>query len=366
MITTDIPDTIGAASARADGRSSGFDYLRLFLAVAVLIWHSFRISDALVDYSGWWGPLVRLILPMFFALSGFLVAGSLLRVAAIHHFLILRILRIMPALAIQVLFSAIVIGGFFTTLTLAEYFRHPMFLDYFWNIIGRTRYFLPGVFETNPVSEFNVSLWTIPYEIKAYLLIVVLSLVGAIGRPRLLIPLLLVAQCIVPAIDYLRGTPPSPYGPLSGNVLIIAFNFGTALYICRNMVAMRTSWAIASLVLALALLANSFGGNFAGPPAAYFTVWLGLQNPRRITVIATADISYGIYLYAYPIQQSVVALFPSYRVWWFIIPISLFFTIIMAKLSWRFVEKPALAHRRTIVETSDRLTSRIKAAFSGT
>lgn len=357
------PETIGKAFDRAGGRSSGFDYLRLFLAVAVLVWHSFRISDALVDYDGWWGPLVRLILPMFFALSGFLVAGSLMRVAAIHHFLILRTMRIMPALAIQVLFSAILIGGFFTTLPLGDYFRHPEFLDYFWNIVGRTRYSLPGVFDSNPVSQFNVSLWTIPYEIKAYLLIVLLWVVGAIRSPRLLILLLLIAQCLVPLVDYLLGTQPTAEGPLSGNVLIIAFNFGTAIYICRDWVPMRTSWGIASLVLALALLATPIGGTFAGPPAAYFTVWLGLQNPRRIAAIASADISYGIYLYAYPIQQSVVALFPSYRVWWFIIPVSLLFTTLMAMLSWRFVEKPALGHRRALLEASDRVTARIKAAF---
>jgi peptidoglycan/LPS O-acetylase OafA/YrhL len=127
---------------------------------------------------------------------------------------------------------------------------------------------------------------------------------------------------------------------------------------------MRTSWAIASLVLALALLSTMTGGYFAGPPAAYFTVWLGLRNPRRIAAIASADISYGVYLYAYPIQQSVVALFPAWRLWWFIIPVSLFFTVLMAMLSWRYVEKPALGHRKSLMAWSDRVADRITGAFS--
>lgn len=330
----------------------------------MLVWHSFRISDAQTDYDGWWGGLVRLILPCFFALSGFLVAGSLLRVSSIHQFLVLRTMRIMPALAIQVLFSAVVIGGALTVLPLGDYLAHPQFRDYFWNVVGRVRYFLPGLFESNPVNVVNASLWTIPYEIKAYLLIVVLWVFGAIHRPKLLIPLLLVAQCAIPLIDHFSGNAPARYGPLSGNVLIIAFTFGTALYISRSFVPMRTSWGIASLILSLVLLSTTAGGNFAGPPAAYFTVWLGLQNPRRIAAIASADISYGIYLYAYPIQQSVVHLFPTLRTWWFIIPVSLFFTVIMAMLSWRYVEKPALGHRRPLLALSDRIAARISGVFS--
>jgi peptidoglycan/LPS O-acetylase OafA/YrhL len=357
-------ETIASAFDRAGGRSSGFDYLRLGLAVSVLAWHSFRISDWMTDYHGWWGPFVRLILPMFFALSGFLVAGSLLRVKSIHHFLILRTMRIMPALAIQLLFSAVIIGGLLTTLPLADYLRDPLFLRYFLNIFGLVQWVLPGVFQSNPVTTVNASLWTIPYEIMAYLLIVALWIVGAIRRPRLLIPLILMGQFVAPVAELVTNRVPKGYGPLSGYVLVVAFTFGTALYICREWVPMRTSWAIASLVLALALLSTMTGGYFAGPPAAYFTVWLGLRNPRRIAAIASADISYGVYLYAYPIQQSVVALFPAWRLWWFIIPVSLFFTVLMAMLSWRYVEKPALGHRKSLMAWSDRVADRITGAFS--
>lgn len=355
--------TIGAAFDAAGGRSSGFDYLRLGLAVAVLVWHSFRISDALTGYDGWWGPFVRLILPMFFALSGFLVAGSLERVTAIHHFIILRVMRIMPALFIQLLFSAIVIGGLFTALAPADYFGHPMFFDYFWNGIGRVRYFLPGVFTDNPVPVFNVSLWTIPFEIKAYLLLIVLWLIGAVRRPRVLMLSLLVMQCVSPLIEAVQGRAPDGYTHLSGDVLVFSFCFGTALYLCRHDIALRRSWALGALALALLLLASSGGGDLAGPLIAYFTVWLGLKNPRKVAMLSSADISYGIYLYAYPIQQAVVAMFPDMRVWWFIIPVSLPLAGGMAMLSWRFVEKPALGHRRRLIATGDRLCARMLAPF---
>lgn len=351
--------SIGEAFERAGNRSSGFDYLRLGLASAVLFWHSFRVTDVSIGYESWWGPLVRLILPMFFALSGFLVAGSLLRVRSIHEFLILRTLRIMPALWVVVTVSVLVIGTAFTTLPPGAYFTQPETWHYFWNVVARTQYVLPGVFKSNPVDVVNASLWTIRYEIQAYILIVVLWAVGAIRRPRLLLPLVLLGQLIAPAIDLMSTVPVREAGPVSGYTLIVSFTFGTVLYVCRNLVPARTSWGIASGVLALALLSDPVAGYFAGPAAAYFTVWLGLKNPPRNAIIGSADISYGIYLWAYPVQQMVVQLLPGARVWWANASISFVITAIIATLSWRYVEKPALSGRRVAVAWGDRLAARL-------
>jgi peptidoglycan/LPS O-acetylase OafA/YrhL len=351
--------SIGQAFDAAGGRSSGFDYLRLGLACAVLFWHSFRVTDVSIGYDGWWGPLVRLILPMFFALSGFLVAGSLLRVRSIHEFLMLRILRIMPALWVVVTLSVVVIGVAFTTLPPAEYFAHPETHAYFWNLVARTRYTLPGVFTGNPVDVVNASLWTIRYEIQAYILIVLLWAVGAIRRPRLLLALVLVGQLLAPLIDLASAVPIREVGPVSGYTLIVSFTFGTVLFVCRDLVPARTSWGIASGVLALALLSTHATGYFAGPAAAYFTVWLGLMNPRRNVVVASADISYGIYLWAYPIQQIVVALLPDARVWWANAGISLVLTVVVATLSWHFIEKPVLSRRKSALRWSDGIAARL-------
>lgn len=353
-----VAETIGQAFDRAGGRSSGFDYLRLGLASAVLFWHSFRVTDVSIGYESWWGPLVRLILPMFFALSGFLVAGSLLRVRSMREFLILRTLRIMPALWVVVAVSVLGIGLAFTTLPAGDYLAHPQTRDYFWNLVARTRYLLPGVFRDNPVEVINASLWTIRYEIQAYILIVVLWIVGAIKRPRLLLPLVLVGQLLAPAIDLISTVPVREAGPVSGYTLIVSFTFGTVLFVCRDLVPARNSWGIASGVLALALLSTHASGYFAGPAAAYFTVWLGLKNPQRNFVVASADISYGIYLWAYPIQQAVVQLFPGARIWWANAAISFAITVVIATLSWHFVEKPVLDGRKRVIAWSDRLAAR--------
>ena len=111
---------------RGGGFTTGFDYLRIGLALAVLVWHSFILSagSGALYRAAWGGSfrfLLAIILPMFFALSGFLVAGSLER-TRVPQFVVLRALRLVPALAVEVTLSALILGAVFTTLPLGQYF----------------------------------------------------------------------------------------------------------------------------------------------------------------------------------------------------------------------------------------------------
>jgi peptidoglycan/LPS O-acetylase OafA/YrhL len=108
-------------------------------------------------------------MPAFFALSGFLVTGSALRLRVTSTFLAFRALRILPALAVEVTLSALVLGPIFTRLPWSEYFTDPQFFRYFANIIGWVTFYLPGVFEvTNRVPIVNGNLWTLPPEFDSY------------------------------------------------------------------------------------------------------------------------------------------------------------------------------------------------------
>jgi peptidoglycan/LPS O-acetylase OafA/YrhL len=122
--------------------------------------------------------VVTLILPMFFALSGFLVAGSLERCRTLVGFLSMRALRILPALAMEIVLSALVLGPLVTDLPTAAYFGDPEFARYFLNIIGDIHYHLPGVFVTNPLASVNQQLWTIPFELECYVALAVLASLG--------------------------------------------------------------------------------------------------------------------------------------------------------------------------------------------
>ena len=114
--------------------TAGFHYLRIGLATAVLTWHSIVLSTGStpLDQALWSGPfrfLPAAILPMFFAVSGFLVSASLER-SRLHQFLALRVLRIVPALAVVVVLSALILVRL-TTPPLRRYFTSPEFGGFF-------------------------------------------------------------------------------------------------------------------------------------------------------------------------------------------------------------------------------------------
>lgn len=172
--------SIGERLLQAEDRPSGFDYLRLILATAVFIFHVpvINLGDAVGHklWLSWLRPVFAIVLPMFFALSGFLVAGSPVRCKTLISFLGLRVFRIVPALTVEVLLSALILGPIFTTKPLSEYFSSRSFFTYFLNVAGDVHFNLPGVFADNPhPSIVNGQLWTVPWELRCYMLLAAIA-----------------------------------------------------------------------------------------------------------------------------------------------------------------------------------------------
>jgi peptidoglycan/LPS O-acetylase OafA/YrhL len=258
------------------------------------------------------GPLVGTLLPMFFALSGFLVAGSLFRTTTLVQFLGLRVIRIYPALAVEVLISALLIGPLLTTLPLKDYFTSPVFYLYLVNITGHIHYLLPGLFENNPFpNTVNMQLWTVPFELGCYITLSVLAVLG-IKKFHWIAPaatvLLLLAYFVVRVIVKKQWALIAIAGGLPGQLLIACFLSGVSLYLYKEKLPWSLSLcAISGVVTALLVGLIPFGDFIAAPVAAYFTVSLGVTNPKKLGVLQGADYSYGIYLYGFVIQQALVA-----------------------------------------------------------
>lgn len=125
-------------------RPSGFDYMRLILAISVIFFHSLEFSSRTVALPFLTHRPFNLwdlsVVPMFFALSGFLVAGSLDRSRSLLDFIGLRVLRIFPALAVDTLFAAVVLGSLLTNLSLGPYFQSVGFRAYLLNMAGDIHY----------------------------------------------------------------------------------------------------------------------------------------------------------------------------------------------------------------------------------
>lgn len=355
------------------GRTSGFDYLRILLAVAVLVWHSYGISlgrdaiDTVLSYN-WLAIAIYAILPMFFALSGFLVTSSLYRANSVKTYLTFRGLRIFPALTVEVLLAALVLGPLLTTVSRDTYFSDPQFYGYFTNILGLIRYELPGLFTNNPYPDVvNGSLWTVPYELECYIYLMMLFLAGAFRNRFVILGVFLVLTVVVTQLGFtsskglivalkklviedamvnpnLQAATQATIEP--ARILVLSFLAGSVIHVWRNIIPFHAGLAVGAAVIGFALLGHADLYFFSPLFLAYVTVWLGLCTPPKAAFLTWGDYSYGIYLYAFPIQQVMTSLEFVQGNWALHAVISLMVTSIFAVASWHLIEKPCLAFKR--------------------
>lgn len=350
-----MTQSLGAHLGQAQGRPSGFDYLRIVLSVGVVMVHAVlhtkgpAFEHLYVYGTPVLGGAVTAILPMFFALSGFLVAGSLQRCATLISFLGLRVLRIYPALGVEVLLTALLVAPFVVDSAPWAYFTGPEFQRYLLNATGHADPFLPGSFATNPVPGLaNVQLWTVPYELFCYIALALIALLGLKKNRRLALwgtaglGLLMTASA-----GLLHGGDlPTGWGALNGAFLVLAFLIGVCLYLYKDAVPVSGA-AIAGAVAALIVgFPGGFFGDMLGTvAAAYLAAALGVLNPPRVWVLRHADLSYGIFLYHGIVQQLIIYALPEVPGWATCFALSLAASALVAAASWSLVERPVLARK---------------------
>ncbi len=332
-------------------RSSGFNYLRIILAVSIVAWHSIQTSygegavyTALLSPAR---PFIAALLPMFFALSGFLVAGSLQRSAGLASFMGLRFLRIFPALLVETLLSAIILGLITTKDSLRSYFSNPDFLRYLLNMIGDIHYHLPGVFQDNPLPQIvNVQLWTVAYELECYIVLGILALFGITLHTYRLLGCVVLFQIIVVIYEIYQGhfhdTPMIVQGP----VLVATFLAGVALFNLRHAI-IYSPWLFAFALCALIGALRFRQGDYCiAFPAAYVTIYIGLLDPPARFLRKVGDLSYGIFLYGFPIQQFITTWGQWTHRWYINLAFALPVIGAIASASWNIIEKPTLSLKK--------------------
>jgi peptidoglycan/LPS O-acetylase OafA/YrhL len=344
------------------GHANGFDYLRLSLAMAIVLVHSTGASYGLMaDLAIWRGAqslFPHMILPMFFALSGFLVAGSLERCQTLVSFFGLRILRISPALAVEVTLSAILFGPMLTSLGLSAYFTDPRFYSYFLNIVGDIHYRLPGVFAHNPIPFIvNGQLWTVPVELQCYLALGALAAIGVLRNRRLLLVVVVIGQALW-AWQALKGGTTENVGA-NGPVLTLCFLTGILFAAYKDQIVYSRNLFILSVGVCVLLLSIPRGIYCVVVPASYVTVYLGLLNPPKLKYLFSGDYSYGLYLYGYPVQQAFASLGPWTHHWYLNALVCVPTSFLVAFLSWHIVEKRCLALRRFLPRVEQNLLAMV-------
>lgn len=332
--------------------TNNFDALRLGAALLVMASHSYPMTGAGSD------PVTRIFpgisggdmaVAAFFVISGFLVTISAGRRSP-FDFVRARLIRILPALIAVTLFAVLIVGPIFTTLPLASYATSRGTVAYLGNAyVFGLQFRLPGTFAGLPVQgSVNGSLWTLPLEVAMYAILMVLTASGLrTRRGSLGVALLFVAAFAISATYYGLGW--NNRGPmLFSNVQVypflryaIFFFIGAALSFWLEWIPLR--WPAALGVAATWVVSAHF--NLFYPifflALPYLVIYIAMALPA-VDLRKIGDLSYGTYLFAFPIQQSVVQIFGKGIGPWGLMATATPIVLAVAFISWRWLEKPAL------------------------
>jgi peptidoglycan/LPS O-acetylase OafA/YrhL len=333
-------------------RGPGFDHVRLFAAIIVLLHHSRGLQypdlrdDPLLHYSADFMDFGRFAVVIFFAISGFLVTPGLLRTNVVDY-AVHRSIRIFPGLIVNVLLTILVIGAILTTHSLMSYFTDPRTYLYAKNISTSMVRYLPGVVASDgsPVIV-NGALWTLHFEVLCYIALGLFGALGLLGRRGLMLAVWCVSYAVYIAISLSPAFADVLPGRLTVFVsLYVYFGCGVLLYLYRERIPFSSVLACVALALLLAALPLG-GGAFVMPVfLPYLMVFCGLSAlPGKVPL--KHDLSYGVYLIHAPILVAFSLIFPNMHVWLIGAAIVFGITLTLAYLSWIFVESPSLRRKK--------------------
>jgi peptidoglycan/LPS O-acetylase OafA/YrhL len=330
-----------------DPRRNGLNLLRLLLSAGVIFWHSVPLTGRTVP---WW-PAHQLLgefwVDGFFAISGYLILGSWISKPRIGRFLLARVLRIAPGYWACLLVTIVVLaplGIWLSGSTLppdygsssVQYFLNNFFLRINQYGIAGTPINVPDP------GVWNGSLWTLFWEFCCYLGVLGLGVAGLFRRRWTVLAvfagMLLVAILSSSVVHNYYATRMGRFG--------LMFAAGALVYRYRHRIPVSGPLiaGAGAVILLSALLPNY--RLVAALPIAYLLLCVGALIKRKSLGLHN-DISYGAYVYAFPVQQilagtALVAL-PSVAFGL----LSAALTAPLAIASWFLIEKPGknLAHR---------------------
>jgi peptidoglycan/LPS O-acetylase OafA/YrhL len=328
-------------------QKNNFDLLRFIGATLVLFGHSFVFLGRPEPLAFGWLPYGPLGVYVFFTISGFLIVKSWNSDPCWYRFLTRRALRIFPALAVCILLTLLVLGPALTTLPLSEYFRNPSTYLYLFNIVLLPIYSLPGVFTDNTFpNAVNGSLWSLPLEFALYLSVAGVGLFIGRWRPAFGLAAALALILLAPLWAW---KPDSTLVLCASEVrqLIICgayFYVGGAMFLLgldKILVPTATLVAIVLMMLLQPWIEVLRLAGFLLIPVAALSFALAPEI-RIYKLICPGDYSYGIYIYAFPIQQTLAHFWPQMNTGVYIVT-AFALTLVPAVLSWHLIEKKALA-----------------------
>jgi peptidoglycan/LPS O-acetylase OafA/YrhL len=337
--------------------------LRLFLALEVVAWHALALRGGHLPPQ-LQGFVSDVGVDAFLAISGLLICRSWGRRPSVVPFLVARARRLLPGLWVCLLVTAFIIAplgcllGGNTVPTPAESAQYAVS-----NAGIQVRAW--GIGDSPAGLEhaaWNGSLWSLSWEVYCYLTVALLG-VGGILNGRCLGVLVGVAWSYSVVLEA-AGVPPS--GPemwWMPQRAALMFGLGALLWCHRDKIQMRGCFALCAVTataLSIPLLSNYRILGAAG--VAYLCVYCALRLGKVRSLRISNDLSYGVYIYAFPLQQAVLLVTGPSIGWASFLAASVAVTLPIAYLSWRLVERPLL--RRRPAQRAAAATQRSRAALA--
>lgn len=345
-----------------DPRNNALNAWRLALAVSVIFWHSWPLTGRTITYRPFEQLIEQVGVDGFFAVSGFLITASWLRKPKLRDFAIARGLRIFPGLWVCLAIIAFVIAPTSVLIqggSVSDLFASHKPIEYVINN-GLLNVYYAGVDGTPRgvpwPGVWNGSIWTLVFEMICYIAVAVLGVAGLLKR-----------RWVVPAafVFFLAATAYLSYPVFAATSIpqmvarfAVMFAAGALLNQYKDILPAR--WSLVALSVAIVLVSGLLENyrDVAALPLAYAVIVSGslIHKPR---LNLRNDLSYGTYIYAYPIQQLlVVSGLGSLNLLLFFV-IATVATVPLAAFSWFVVEKRAIAlksrlTRKQAVTVADR------------
>lgn len=328
------------------GRDNNLDLIRFIAAIMVIFSHAFPLSlgreerDYLLTVTGGQIDLGGIAVSIFFFYGGFLICKSAYRLQSAKKYFKARIIRIFPPIIVITVLMVFLIGPILSTLKVQEYFTRKLTYQYLLNSVLILAYNLPGVFENNIYgTEVNGSLWTLPLEFLGYILCFFMMKVGFLKSKCL--------KWIMPIFVFVHIAVISIFSPQ--DMILMAwrptaiFFVGMLYYVYQDKIYLSRRIAVISMILLL--FSTCLGILNVTIPflGSYVFMYLGYGTKIKFSNFAKhGEISYGIYLCGFPIQQIVCESFGGSMNPILNAVISIPLAIICGFLLNRYMEKPII------------------------
>lgn len=337
---------VGSIHDRLDIHDNALNFLRLILACFVIVSHSAPVGGFGAEWKVGGLTLGNVAVGGFFAVSGYLITASRFG-SDLRPYLWRRFLRIFPAYWACLALVGLVFSGFAGIVRAGWSVQAG--LGYFWSNV-------PMIFAGDSLSAtlagapfsgtWNGSLWTLRYELACYVLVGILLSFPFFRRSSVFF-----AGSFIFLSLFSFFASAFHVGGVVGDVGFLApfFAAGALLFRFRSSVTASGRLALAALLALGLILLFGAGRSLAALPVAYLCMWIGIAAPQWFRRVGRRnDLSYGIYLYGFPVQQILVLLgMNDFGLLGYTL-LSIIATVPMAAISWFFVEKPAMRLKQLV------------------